>query len=152
MIELTVLRKELEERLAAASYRLYDVKLDKGKEKILHVEIDAHLDLDGIAAVSEIISAYLDEHEDYIDGEYLLDVATAGIERRLRDHKDIVNAKGNYVFVKFKQPLEQLKEVYGTITDVDDQNITLSYMDKNIKKELTFRFDDIKFIRLAVKF
>ncbi len=152
MIELAELKKELEEQLALAGYRLYDVRLDKGKEKILHVEIDEHLDLDRIAAVSEIVSAYLDEHEDYIDGEYLLDVATAGIERKLRSREDIIGAKNQYVFAKFKQPVGQLKEVYGTIEAVDDQNITLSYMDKNFKRKLTFRFDDIKFIRLAVKF
>ena len=150
-MEIKKLEQELKEYLSQNGCKLYRLNYRKGKENILEVLIDEHLDLSGIAKVSELVSSFLDRYDDQFEEAYLLDVSTVGLERELEDLNDIIAAKGHYVYVKFKRAVEP-KAIYGTLEEVDGEVITLSYMDKNIKRKLTFNFDDIKFIRLAVKF
>ena len=89
---------------------------------------------------------------DCIEDAYLLDVCTVGLERILRGHEAIKNAEGEYVFIKLRHEIDSLKEVTGTIKSVNDDELVLSYMKKNIKKEMTIKEVDIKLIRLAIKF
>ena len=67
----------------------------------------------------------------------------------LRDWKMFI---GEYVYIQFKKPTLGMDEVYGTLFNVDGEMIELQYMVKNIKKKCDIKYDDIAFIRLAVKF
>ena len=98
---------------------------------------DGHLDMDTCVAVSEDISLKLDE-EDIITNEYSLEKVQQSI--------------GEYVYIQFKKPTLGMDEVYGTLFNVDGEMIELQYMVKNIKKKCDIKYDDIAFIRLAVKF
>ena len=150
-MDLKALEKDLKVYLKSQGYDLYHIGYDKVEnEWVLHVEIDAHLDLEAIAEVSRLLSDYLDT-KDYLDDAYLLDVSTVGLERVLYTLADVEKAKGEYVFVRFKKAIDGLKEVYGYL-DLDGEDIRLVYYDKNIKKELHVKYDDIRFIRLAVDF
>ena len=57
-----------------------------------------------------------------------------------------------YVFIKFKNPINKLNEVTGTIVSYSDEGMKLSYRAKQATKVMEFTADDIAFIRLAVKF
>lgn len=152
MIDLIKLTEDLRAYLKEKGYTLYHLEYKKVKsDNILTVEIDNHLDLNQISEVSRLVSEYMDEL-DCIEDAYLLDVCTVGLERILRGHEAIKNAEGEYVFIKLKHEIDSLKEVTGTIKSVGDDELVLSYMKKNIKKEMTIKEVDIKLIRLAIKF
>lgn len=152
MTNIDEIRKELDQFCKEKGYKLYSVSYGKEKDDyILHVEIDNHLDLNGISEVSRLISEFMDE-KDYIDDAYLLDVYTVGLERVLEGYDEILNAKGQYVFVKMKKEINGIKKIEGTLTDVSEDRIEISYMQKNISKKLSVELSNIKLIRLAVKF
>lgn len=121
--------------------------------KILRViaEGENGLDLDEASKLNELISNELDI-EDFIDEEYYLEVSSEGIEKELRSDDDIAKSVGKYVFVSTYEKINGLKEFYGDLLSFDGETITLSYMAKNIKKNVEIQKNKISKIRLAVKF
>ncbi|MFR0830756.1 MAG: hypothetical protein ACLSGM_05480 [Thomasclavelia sp.] len=49
-------------------------------------------------------------------------------------------------------PIAGLDEVEGFINSIEDETIEFEYLVKNIKKKVKIEYNNIKFIRLAVKF
>lgn len=112
---------------------------------------DGRLDMDTCVAVSEDISLKLDE-EDIITDEYYLEVSSPGAEKPLKTLEKVQQSVGEYVYIQFKHPTQGMNEVYGTILNVDGEEIELQYMVKNIKKKCTIDYQNVAFMRLAVKF
>lgn len=112
---------------------------------------NGHLDIDTCVAVSEAISDMLDQ-EDLIEDEYYLEVSSPGAEKPLKTLEKVQQSIGEYVYIQFKNPTQGMNEVYGTILNVEGTQIELQYMVKNIKKKCNIDYNDIAFIRLAVKF
>lgn len=112
---------------------------------------NGHLDMDTCVAASEDISQKLDE-ADYIKNEYYLEVSSPGAEKPLKSLEKVQKSIGEYVYIQFKNPTQGMDEVYGTILNVEGEKIELQYMVKNIKKTCILQYQDIAFIRLAVKF
>jgi len=112
---------------------------------------EGHLDMDTCVAVSEDISSKLDE-VDMITNEYYLEVSSPGAEKPLKTLEKVQQSIGEYVYIQFKRPIQGLEEVYGTLMNVEGNDIELEYLVKNIKKKCHILYDDIAFIRLAVKF
>lgn len=126
---------------------------DKG-EWYLRIFIEKNagfLDMDTCVAVSEAISQKLDE-EDPIQGEYYLEVSSPGIEKPLKTFEQVKKSIGKYVYAKFYDPIAGLDEVEGYIKTIEDEVIEFEYLVKNIKKKIKIDYNNIKFIRLAVKF
>ena len=121
--------------------------------KILRIiaEGEDGLDLDEASSLNELISNELDI-EDFIDEEYYLEVSSEGIEKELRTDEDITKSVGKYVFVSTYEKINGLKEFYGDLLSFDGETIALSYMAKNIKKNVEIQKNKISKIRLAVKF
>lgn len=109
------------------------------------------LDMDTCVAVSEAVSEKLDQI-DVIKDEYYLEVSSPGIEKPLRNWDQVAKAVNEYVHIDFKDPKEGLHEVEGTILSAEDQTITLQYFVKGRKKKIVVPYDNVRFIRLAVKF
>lgn len=112
---------------------------------------NGHLDMDTCVAVSEAISDMLDQ-EDLIEDEYYLEVSSPGAEKPLKTLEKVQQSIGEYVYIQFKNPTQGMNEIYGTILNVEGTQIELQYMVKNIKKKCNIDYNDIAFIRLAVKF
>ena len=112
---------------------------------------NGHLDMDTCVAVSEAISEMLDQ-EDLIEDEYYLEVSSPGAEKPLKTLEKVQQSIGEYVYIQFKNPTQSMNEVYGTILNVEGTQIELQYMVKNIRKKCNIDYNDIAFIRLAVKF
>lgn len=112
---------------------------------------NGHLDMDTCVAASEAISDMLDQ-EDLIEDEYYLEVSSPGAEKPLKTLEKVQQSIGEYVYIQFKNPTQGMNEVYGTILNVEGTQIELQYMVKNIKKKCNIDYNDIAFIRLAVKF
>lgn len=151
-MDLKTIEKDLKAYLDTKGYHLYHVAYDKVEnEDVLHIEIDDHLDLNEIAKVSQVISDYLDT-KDYIDDQYLLDVATVGIERVLYSFDDVLDHIGEFVYIRFDKAQDGLKEVQGYLKGVDDDMLHVVYRDKNIERSLDVDYKNVRFIRLAIDF
>ena len=99
----------------------------------------------------EYVSDKLDE-TDPIKDEYILEVSSPGIEKPLKTFEQVQKSVGEYVYAKFKNPKAGLYEVEGYLKSVDNQELEFEYLVKNIKKKIVVNYDNIQFIRLAVKF
>lgn len=126
---------------------------DKGEWylRIFVEKNEGYLDMDTCVAVSEAISQKMDE-EDPIQSEYYLEVSSPGIEKPLKTFDQVKASIGKYVYAKFYNPVAGLDEVEGYIKTIDKEMIEFEYLVKNIKKKVKIDYNNIKFIRLAVKF
>lgn len=130
---------------------VYERESNEWYLRIYVEKIHGTLDMETCVAVSEKISEKLDE-EDPISGEYYLEVSSPGVEKPLKNFEQVQKSIGQYVFAQFINPTSGLNDVEGYIRSIDEQTITFEYMAKNIKKTIQIDYDNIKFIRLAVKF
>ena len=73
-------------------------------------------------------------------------------EKPLKTFEQVNKSVGEYVYAKFKNPKNGLHEVEGYLKSVNGQELEFEYLVKNIKKRIIIDYDNIKFIRLAVKF
>lgn len=140
--------------LQAEEIQLYDVSWQQeGRNRILQIAImreDGSMDIDTCAMMSEIISQKLDEL-DLVSGEYFLEVCSPGAERELKDDVQIKAALNEYVYVKLRNPQAGYDALKGYLIAVEEDAITISYMDKALKKQAKVQKDNIALIRLSVK-
>ena len=78
--------------------------------------------------------------------------ASPGVEKPLKTFEQVKSSIGKYVYAKFYNPIAGLDEVEGFINSIEDETIEFEYLVKNIKKKVKIEYNNIKFIRLAVKF
>ena len=107
--------------------------------------------IDDATKLNEEISAELDV-EDYIDEEYYLEVSSEGIERELRNDKDIKDAVGSYIYAKFYEKIDNIKDVYGDLESFEDNVLIIKYNDKGRIKHIKVLKEQICKIRMAIKF
>ncbi len=155
MEQIDRLKEMLQPVLESCDVKLYEMKwTGTGKNRTLEVAItknDGTMDLDTCALVSEKISEVLDNDTSLSDA-YTLEVCSPGAEREIKDLNELKQMNEPYVYVKFKNPVNKLSEVTGTIVSYSDDLIELSYRVKQATKKMEFTASDIAFIRLAVKF
>ena len=144
-MEIKELKEKLGNDLLSLGYKLYDCYFEK-KENILHVVIDAKMDMNQIEDLSKKVSQIMDLYDGDMD-EYMLDVSTVGIEKEIRSIDELKEAVGSYIYVKTKQ-----LKVYGDLENFDGNILTLKTKDKNITKTVKVNYSDVKYVRYAVKF
>ncbi|MEG0291061.1 MAG: ribosome maturation factor RimP, partial [Erysipelotrichaceae bacterium] len=65
----------------------------------------------------------------------------------------IKGAIGEYVYIKLKNVMAKgLFEVYGTLSNIENDMAMIEYMEKAVHKKVMIELDNISLIRLAVKF
>ncbi len=155
MEQIDRLKEMLQPVLESCDVKLYEMKwTGTGKNRTLEVAItknDGTMDLDTCALVSEKISEVLDNDTSLSDA-YTLEVCSPGAEREIKDLNELKQMNEPYVYVKFKNPVNQLNEATGTIVSYSGDLFELSYRVKQATKKMEFTASDIAFIRLAVKF
>lgn len=129
---------------------LFDIEyVFEDNENILRIYIDndeENMDLLTCVNISEGISKLLDEN-DPIDVPYSLEVSSPGAERPLRNIEEVNKAVGKYIYLETSD-----QAYYGTLLNCCDGVLEIQYLVKNIKKKTTINYQDIKNIRLAIKF
>ena len=124
--------------------------------KILRVIADCEggADVDDLSELNRLISDRIDliPEKDFITEEYYLEVSSVGIEKELKTDEDILNNIGKYVYVKTYEKVDGIKEVYGDLVKYEDGMVTIKYLVKTIRKEITIQKDKISKIRLAIRF
>ena len=152
-MDIGILKEKIAEKLLEKGYELVSLtlKIEKG-DSILSIVVDrvAPIDMDAIVEVSRFLNNYLDEL-DPLDNPYTLDVSSLGAEKPLKVEKlgDYINS---FVNVHLINPIKGENIYEGTIEEVNDDEIILSYRNKTRVLRVNIEKKNISNIRLAIKF
>src|SRR5947199_2030218 len=125
--QLEAVRAAVEPAVAALGCALYDVEVaGSGKARTLRITItgdEGGVDLDTLTDVSRAVSPIVDD-TDALNGPFLLEVSSPGIERTLRTPAHYRGAVGEQVSIKFHTP-EGPRRVHGVLVEADDERCTV---------------------------
>ena len=116
--------KKLTEKLG---FEFVGVELVReGGEQILRLYADGEggMTLDGCERIAGEASAFLDEKADEIEGTYLLEVSSPGLERPLFKIEDYRRFCGRLVNIRLKNAFEGRKRFQATIKEVTDGTVS----------------------------
>lgn len=114
---------------------LVDVRFGRsGRNVTLEVVVDrdGDVDFDLITEVSKDLSDALDEDEDLIEGSYMLEVASAGLERPLMKPSDYDRFAGQEIKVVCREPVDGRNQFRGPIASAGTETFTLDLRDRGM--------------------
>lgn len=115
-------------KVESAGYRLVRLRLIGGKRKTLQVMAerpDGQMDVDDCARLSRALSEYLDA-EDPIEGDYVLEVSSPGIDRPLTRITDFARWAGHEAKIELTAPdASGRRRFKGTLLGLDGNDVML---------------------------
>jgi ribosome maturation factor RimP len=124
----------------AAGYALVRLRLMGGERKTLQImaeRADGRMDVDDCARLSRALSEFLDK-EDLIEGEYVLEVSSPGIDRPLTRITDYSRWSGHEARIELMAPdAAGRKRFKGRLMGLDGNDVVLD-VDGN-RKNFAFR-------------
>lgn len=153
MKETEAVKSLLTPVLEKEGFELAEVTLTRDKDGLtLHIFVDRDepISLDDIVRVSDIINPILDQ-EDPVDGPYVLDVSSLGLEKPLKLEK-LPHYVGKYVNLHLSRPFEGENTLEGDLLEVNEEEVALGIKIKARKKTIRLKRDAIDKARLAIKF
>jgi ribosome maturation factor RimP len=112
----------------AAGYRLVRLRLMGGKRKTLQVmaeRADGTMNVEDCARLSRALSAFLDR-EDPLEGEYVLEVSSPGIDRPLTRLIDFARWAGHEAKIELKIPdAAGRKRFKGQLLGLDGNDVVM---------------------------
>ena len=136
---------------------LVDMEYVKEKgQNYLRIYVDRQpngIDIDEIAALSELVSEKLDTIDpDPLPDPYVLELSSPGAERPIKTEADWERALNDYVHIGLYQKIEDKKVYEGTLKSYNNEEIVLEVKDKTRRKKLTIPRKLIAKIRFAIEF
>lgn len=136
---------------------LVDVEYVKEKNQYyLRIYVDrgeSGIDIEEIAALSEIVSEELDKlNPDPFTEPYMLELSSPGLERPIKNERDWRKALNKYIHVVCYQKIDGQKSFDGTLLSRDNEKITLKIKIKTRTKELEIPIGAIANARFAIEF
>ena len=119
--------EKLETELAEQGFELVEVEYGRhGGSYILRLFLDRDggITLDQCAQASRFIGPFLDRL-DVMDGRYMLEVSSPGIERPVRKPADFLRFKGERIKLRTLTPIQGRSRFKGTLTGYDDGLINI---------------------------
>ncbi|MBT8085121.1 MAG: ribosome maturation factor RimP [Woeseia sp.] len=119
------LRRLLEPAIERLGYELSDLEMKLGgRDGVLRVFIDRPegVGLEDCEVVSRQVSALLDLEEP-LPGQYVLEVSSPGLDRRLTKPEHFERFMGEEVRIKLRFPVEGRRNFRGVLKAADDENI-----------------------------
>ncbi len=125
---------------------LVDVEYVKERDWYLRIYIDKSggIGLDDCQKFSEEFGKVLDR-EAVINGSYILEVSSPGLDRLLKKERDFVRERGKKVDVTFYAPFNGKKQIIGVLTGFDGTTLTLDDID-------LIPMDKVASVRLHIDF
>lgn len=145
------LRKIIEPIAEELGYELVDVEFTKeNSNNYLRVYIHkpGGVNLDDCQNMSQLLSDELDK-SDPISLPYYLEVSSPGLDRPLKNDKDLKRNLNKEVEVRLYEALDGKKIIEGILEDFDDKTINI-LTESNIITELPRNI--IALIKLVIKF
>ena len=133
-----------------AGFELVDVEYVKeGGTWYLRGYIDkpGGITVNDCEAVSRAFNERLEE-EDFVDGSYVMEICSPGLDRPLKKPEDFERSLGKLVEVRTYRPFDGRKEFIGTLESFNDEMITID--EEGLTRTLNRK--EIALIRLAVIF
>ena len=126
---------------------LVDVEYVKERDWYLRVFIDkaGGIEIDDCQALSERLEKVLDE-KDIIEGSYILEVSSPGLDRQLKKPRDFVREQGKKVDVTLYAPVDGTKEFTGVLEGYDEDAKTVTIDGK------AWPLEKVSVIRLHIDF
>ena len=129
--------------------KIWDVRyLKEGSQWFLRIFIDKDggVDINDCEAMSRAIDKPLDDL-DPIDGEYILEVSSPGIERELIRDRHFDQFIGADIMVRMIRPIDGIgKDFKGVLTAYDNGEVTVT--DHSGENQVTINKKDAAYIKL----
>ncbi len=149
-MDLTIVKEILEPFLKENNLLFYDVALEKEDGNLfLRVYLDKKggITIDELALANDYLSERIDKYDSDLP-EYFLEVSSPGAEKALRSLDEVKENIDSYIHVELPNMIYE-----GVLLEaLDDGSITMKINAKGRFKKVTFNYEEVKFIRLAVKF
>ena len=123
-------------------YKIYDVIVEKeGKENYLRIFLDCDLNgenpitIEDCEKASNAINNSIDS-EDFIKGQYFLEVSSPGLERNIRSDEHLERFLQNKIEIHLFKPINKEKIITGILKKYDENIIIIETDDNetNIEK------------------
>ncbi|MBT5052488.1 MAG: ribosome maturation factor RimP [Gammaproteobacteria bacterium] len=123
-------------------------KLQQGRQVVLKIYIESAegINVDDCARVSRQVSAMLDV-EDPIPGEYMLEVSSPGVERRLFKPEHFNVCKGEKVQITLRQAFDGRRKFKGLLCGLEDEEVVIRVDDA---QEIVLPMDSIERARVLI--
>ena len=139
------IKEAIEPIINGLNYKLYDVIYEKeAGENYLRIFIDndSTISINDCEIVNNAITDLLDE-KDFIKNQYVLEVSSPGLERRIRNDEQLNSCIGEKVNAKLFRKIQYVnkniedntistKEVIGRLKSFDDKNVYILINDKDV--------------------
>jgi len=123
------------------------------RRRTLRVDIDRPgprgVDLEDCKRVSESLGAAIDADDDLIEGSYLLEVSSPGIDRPIRSFDDIRRNTGRRIVVTTRGAAEERRSVRGLLKGRRDSVLLLEDEDRN---EIEIPLENVETARQDAEF
>jgi len=138
-------RELLEPHIERQGFELVAVEYRKGaRSSLLRLLIDrpdGRITLGDIEQLSPVVGDLLDVY-DPVDGRYLLEVASPGINRPLRKRAHFEAYRGKRVKIRAVRPLDGRRSFVGVLASVADTGVEVD--DEVSTKRVAIGFDEIE--------
>jgi ribosome maturation factor RimP len=129
LVDTNEIAQIIEPSLAAMGYRLVRVVVTSGRRATLQVMAeridDAPMTVDDCALISRSVSALLDV-ADPIEGAYLLEISSPGIDRPLVRREDYDRFSGFEARIELTEPFAGRKRFRGRLLGTADGDLRLA--------------------------
>lgn len=117
----------MQEIISGTEFELVDVEYIKERDWYLRIFVDKPdgIDLDDCQELSEKLGKILDK-DPIIEGAYILEVSSPGIDRVLRKDKDFLRESGKTVDVTLYAPIDNKKNFTGVLKSRDEKFLYLA--------------------------
>ena len=135
MTALSHLEPIIAPAVEAAGFRLVRLRLMGGKRKTLQVmaeRADGTMNVEDCAALSRALSDFLDR-EDPIDGEYVLEVSSPGIDRPLTRLADFARWSGHEAKIELSAPLAGRKRFRGLLLGLEGTDVVVETQGERVR-------------------
>ena len=149
-MDLNVIKEILDPFLKENNLLFYDSVLEKEDGNLfLRVYLDKKggITIDELALANDYLSERIDKYDSDLP-EYFLEVSSPGAEKVLRNLNEVKENIDAYIHVELPNMIYE-----GVLLEVlDDGTITMKINAKGRFKKVTFNYEEVNLIRLAVKF
>ncbi|MBQ7985886.1 MAG: ribosome maturation factor RimP [Clostridia bacterium] len=125
-----------------------EFKKEDGKQILrIFIDKDGGVGINDCEEFSRVFSDEIDK-DDPIETEYLLEVSSPGVERKLKTEREYLHYRGTLVDVKLFSQVNGKKEFTGIIKSYEDGKISFECE----KEMLTINTKDAAYIKLHFEF
>ena len=128
---IDILKEKIKPLLSDLDAEIVEITLKKASNKhILHVLADKKggITVGECVKIHKRLGAIIDQ-ESFIQGQYLVEVSSPGLDRPLKEIKDFKRHEGEDIEVWLSQPLEEKNFISGNIEKAEEDNVTLKDKD-----------------------